>query len=98
MTEDSADGAREQDGGYEPEAPTAIGAFEHVDVEPAPHELSPGAIVRGDDFPRAVFGWLASRLGAPELHDLATPLGVRREQAVIDDEVDVGARDGRVTG
>ena len=34
MTEDSADGAREQDRGHEPEAPTAIGAFEYVDVEP----------------------------------------------------------------
>ena len=33
MTEDSADGARKQDGGHEPEAPAAIGALEHVDVE-----------------------------------------------------------------
>ncbi len=28
----------------------------------------------------------------PKVHDLATPFGVRREHAVIDDEVDVGAR------
>ena len=56
MMEDPADGAREQDGGYEPEAPTAIGAFEHVDVEPAPHELSPGAIVRIDDLLRNACG------------------------------------------
>ena len=52
MTEDSADGAAEQDGGHEAEAPTAIGAFEHVDVEPAPHEISPGAIVRSADLLR----------------------------------------------
>jgi hypothetical protein len=56
MTEDSSDGAREQDSGHEPEAPTAIGAFEHVDVEPAPHELSPGAIVRIDDLLRNACG------------------------------------------
>ena len=33
MTEDSTDGARKQDRGDEPEAATAIGALEHVDVE-----------------------------------------------------------------
>ena len=67
MTEDSADGAREQDGGHEPEAPTAIGAFEHVDVETAPHELSPGAIVRGDDLLRGALPMMRfSSLGRPK--------------------------------
>ena len=52
MTEDSADGARKQDGSHEPEACAAIGAFEHVDVEATAHQLGPGAIVRGDDLLR----------------------------------------------
>ena len=43
MTEDSSDGAREQDGGHEAEAPTAIGAFEHVDVEATAHEQAQDA-------------------------------------------------------
>ncbi len=44
MTEDSADGAREQDGGHEPQAPAAVGALEHIDVEAAAHELGPRAV------------------------------------------------------
>ena len=35
---------------------------------------------------------LCSKPGPPEVHDLATPLGVWREHAVIDDEVDVGTQ------
>ena len=93
MAEDSADGAAEQDGGHEAEARTAVGAFEHVDVEPAPHELGPGAIVRGDNLPRGRGRRWALKPGPPEVHDLATPLGIGREHAVINDEVDVGARD-----
>jgi hypothetical protein len=38
---------------------------------------------------------MGAQAGPPEVHDLATPLGVRREHAVIDDEVDVGARNER---
>ena len=56
MTEDSSDGAREEDSGHEPEAPAAIGAFEHIDVETASHELGPGAIVRIDDLLRNACG------------------------------------------
>ena len=45
------------------------------------------------------FGMLADdallNLWPPEVHDLPSPLGVRREHAVIDDEVDVGARNQR---
>jgi len=49
MTEDSADGGREHDGGHKPEAPTALGALQDIDVETAPHELGPSAIVRSAD-------------------------------------------------
>jgi hypothetical protein len=41
--EDSADGAGEQDGSHETEAPAAVGALEHVDVETAPHEIGVAA-------------------------------------------------------
>jgi hypothetical protein len=47
MTEDSADCAREQDGGHETKAPAAVGALEHVNVETAPRQLGPAAIVAG---------------------------------------------------
>jgi hypothetical protein len=43
MAEDSADGAGEQDGSHETEAPAAVGALEHVDVETAPHEIGAAA-------------------------------------------------------
>jgi len=49
MPEDSGDRCRQHDGGHEPQAPAAVGGLEHVDVETAPHELSPGAIVRSGD-------------------------------------------------
>lgn len=49
MTEDSTDGAREHDSGHEPQAPPAVRALEHVDVETAPHELRPAAIGRSPD-------------------------------------------------
>ena len=44
MMEDPADGAREQDGGHEPEPPNAVRAVQHIDVGIAPDELGPGAI------------------------------------------------------
>jgi hypothetical protein len=39
MTEDSADGAREHDGGHKPQPATTRRALEHIDVEAAAHEL-----------------------------------------------------------
>jgi hypothetical protein len=35
MAEDSPDGAREHDGGHEPQAATAVRALEHIDAEAA---------------------------------------------------------------
>jgi len=52
MPEDSADRCRQHDGGNEPQAPAAVGALKDVDVETAPHELSPGAIVGSGDLLR----------------------------------------------
>jgi len=49
MPEDSADRRRQHDGGHEPQPSTTGRALEHIDVETAPHELSPGAIVRSGD-------------------------------------------------
>ena len=92
MTEDSADCAREHDGGHETQAPAAVRALEHIDVETAPHELGPGAIVGSGDLLRGGCGRCALNPGTAEVNDLATPLRVRCEHAVIDDEVHVGAR------
>ena len=91
MVKNSPDGARKHDGGHEPQAATAVRALEQIDVEAAAHELRPGAIVRAGGLPRAACGRLAFKLRAPEANDLATPLGVWREHAVIDDEVYVRA-------
>ena len=66
MTEDSVDGIRKQDGGHEPEAPTARRTLEHVDLETALHELSPGAIVRSADFLRGEADDGRSKWGQPK--------------------------------
>ena len=95
MAEDSLNGGRKHDGGHEPQAAAAVGALEDIDVEAATHQLGPGAIVRTGDLPRAACRWLALDLRAPKANDVAAPLGVRCEDAVIDDEVHVGARNQR---
>jgi hypothetical protein len=51
MTEDSANGAREQDGRDETHAGAAVGALQYVEVEAAAHELGPGSIARASDLP-----------------------------------------------
>ncbi len=95
MAKNSTDGAREHDGGHEPQAATAVRALEHIDVEAAAHELGPSAIVRSVCLPRAACRWLALDMRASEANDLATPLGVRCEHPMINDEVHVGARNQR---
>ena len=70
MTEDSADCAREHDGGHETQAPPAVRALEHIDVETAPHELGPGAIAGSGDLLRGGCGRYALNPGTAAQVDL----------------------------
>ena len=65
MTEDSADGVREQDGGHETKAPAAVRALQDVDVGTAPHQLRPGAIVGSGDLLRGGTCMLLLSLSPP---------------------------------
>ena len=56
MMEDAANRAYEHDGGHEAHAAAAVGALEDIDVEAAPHELGPRAIVRAGDLRGAACG------------------------------------------
>ncbi len=92
MPEDAANRAHEHDGCHETHAAAAGGALQDVDLEPAAHELGPGAITWAGDLPGSARWKLVRSLRTPEAHDLRPPLGIRREHAVIHDEVHVGAR------
>lgn len=83
VVEDAAGDAGVEDGGDEAEAAAAAGAREDVEAEGAAHEVGPGAVARGAG------GVVGRTVG----DDALTPLGAGGKDAVVEEEVDVGAGD-----
>ncbi len=84
MAQDAGDDSRRLDGGHESEAAAALArTLEGVDVEAAAHELGPGVVGARDGVLRRTSTGLLGSLR----DDSLTPLCVRREQALVQDQV-----------
>ncbi len=90
VAQDAGDDGRRIDRGDESEATSALTrALERVDVESTAHELGPGVVGARDGLLPRTGTRLLARLG----DDSVTPLCVRREQTLVQDQVAAGRRE-----